>query len=389
MKNTVTMNYEWWFVFSLGLILLLLIGTSYNASIASSPSSEETEKISLYYVTTRNQIFGYDTSSTEPGYDNETYRDFNELTEKCQNETVIFVHGWEESENNVKERLNRVKLSLQDNNHTGPLIGFSWPSDTVWFGANFIAAENGPRLAELISHIKNECPDTNIRLLAHSLGARVVLSGLDSLHTNQTWNNNNFTIKSVDLLGAAMDDEEVSNSSRDILIDQTNWGTPKSDYGHAIEREAINFTNYFSSKDNVLEPNFEKPYPPFQIYPSFEADRALGQNGYQKNPDIPIYDVKKSLPKNYVEKEVKDELVANCDADGDKKVDFPFAEGQLITTGDNHRGYLGYRNVTNNSTITDDGAINLIVENWKNEPSNASPTLESSTISSIICRNGQ
>ena len=74
--------------------------------------------------------------------------------------------------------------------------------------------------------------------------------------------------------------------------------------------------------------------------------------------------LKESLPNNYIENDVKDELVANCDADGDKKIDFPFVEGQHITTGDNHRGYLGYRrNVTNNSTITDDGAINLMVEN--------------------------
>ena len=162
---------------------------------------------------------------TGPGYDDiETYRDLSELTEKpCQNETVvIFVHGWEESEDNVEERLNRVKLSLENNSFIHPLIGFSWPSNTGWPDAKFIAAENGPKLANLISYVKNECPDTDIRLLAHSLGARVVLSSLDSLHKNQAWNNNNFTIKSVDLLGAAVDDEEVSTDPQDILIDQTN-----------------------------------------------------------------------------------------------------------------------------------------------------------------------
>ena len=73
--------------------------------------------------------------------------------------------------------------------------------------------------------------------------------------------------------------------------------------------------------------------------------------------------------------------MANCDADGDKRIDFPFVEDQHITTGDNHRGYLGYRNATDNSTITDDGAINLIVDNWNiNKTSNASPNVESSTI---------
>ena len=173
-------------------------------------------------------------------------------------------------------------------------------------------------------------------------------------------------------MGAAVDDEEVSTNPQDILIDLTNLGTPKSDYGQAIEAVVTNFTNSFSIKDNMLEPNFEKP-----IYPFYETDLALGQSGYQKIPN----DIARSIPNNYIEDDVKDELVANCDADGDKKIDFPFVEGQPITTGDNHRGYLGYRNVTNNSTITDDGAINLIVENWSNnETSNASPNLESSTI---------
>ena len=211
---------------------------------------------------------------------------------------------------------------------------------------------------------------TDIRLLAHSLGARVVLSSLDSLHENQTWNNNNFTIKSTDLLGAAVDDEEVSTNPIDIRNDLTNFGTPKSDYGQAIEAVVINFTNSFSSKDNTLEPNPEKP-----IYPFFETDLALGQSGYQKIP----YKIK--FPGNYNENDVQDELVAYCDADGDHKIDFPFIDGQTIATGDNHRGYLGYRNPVDNSTIIDDGAINIVVDSWINRTSTkTSPNLESSSI---------
>jgi Alpha/beta hydrolase of unknown function (DUF900) len=262
-----------------------------------------------------------------------------------------------------------VKLSLENNSFIHPLIGFSWPSNTDWSDARSIAAESGPKLANLIFSIKNECPSTDIRLLAHSLGARAVLSSLEGLHQNQTWKNNNLTIKSVDLLGAAVDDEEVSTNPDDILIDPTNFDTPKSAYGQAIKTVITNFTNFFSSKDNTLEPNLEKP-----IYPFFETDLALGQGGYQKIP----YKIK--FPGNYNENDVKDELLAYCDADGDKKIDFPFENDQTITTGDNHRGYLGYRNVTDNSKIIDDGAINLIVENWNNELSNSSPNLESSAI---------
>jgi hypothetical protein len=360
------MNNEWGFVLALGLILLLLIGASYNTSIATS-STGETNKIPLYYTSTRDLQNPTYEVETGPGYGNDTYRNFSELTEKpCQNETVVvFVHGWEDSQDNVKERLNRVKLSLENNSFIHPLIGFSWPSNTVWFSAKFIAAENGPKLAKLISDIKNECPGTDIRLLAHSLGARVVLSSLDSLHKNQIWNNNNFTIKSVDLLGATVDDEEVSINPQDILIDQTNWGTPKLDYGQAIESEVTSFANSFSSKDNMLEPNPKKPYYPFQIYPSFETDRALGQSGYQKVP----YDINttKSLPDNYDEKDVKDQLPLNSDADGDGVCDLINPVTNMCTIneiGDNHRGYLGYRNQADNSTIIDDGAINIVVDRW-------------------------
>jgi hypothetical protein len=174
---------------------------------------------------------------------------------------------------------------------------------------------------------------------------------------------NNFIIESVDLLGAAVDDEEVSNTTQDVLIDQTNWGSPKSDYGHAIETEVKNFTNYFSSEDYMLEPIPEKSYFPYQVYPSFEADRALGQSGYQR---VPI-NITKSLPDNYNEINVQDQLPLNIDADGDRECDFgiPGTNICFITeTGDNHRGYLGYRNPDDNSTIIDNGATNIVVDNW-------------------------
>jgi hypothetical protein len=200
-------------------------------------------------------------------------------------------------------------------------------------------------------------------LISHSLGARVVLSALDSLNKNQTWNN---TIASVHLMAAAVDDEEVSMYPKDILNDLTNWGSPKSDYGKAIQEEVIEFDNLFSAKDNVLEPNFTNPFYPSQIYPSFEADRALGQVGYQKVPKYLDLKESKSLPYNYNETDVQNEIVAICDADADGKPDLPFIAGQNITTGDNHGGHMGYRDMVNKSRITHDGAINVVVDNWNN-----------------------
>ena len=137
----------------------------------------------------------------------------------------------------------RVKLSLEKDNYSGPLVGFIWPSDTAWFGAKFIATANGPKLANLIFELKRY-PQTEIRVIAHSLGARVTLSVLDSLLKNQAWSDRNFKISSVHLVGAAVDNEEVSTRPEDILIDETNWSSPKSDYGQAIGEEVINFPIY-------------------------------------------------------------------------------------------------------------------------------------------------
>jgi pimeloyl-ACP methyl ester carboxylesterase len=396
-KNVITSKYKLLFVISFGLLLLLLIVIGQSNIAAISSKKDKSSNIKLYYISTRefgvfnniDPLAPNYNSIVNPGYGNDTYQNISQLKgeQACKNGTVaIFVHGWEESEKNVQERLNRLKLSLAQDGYIGPLVGFSWGSDTVWLGAQFIAQANGPKLAKLIYDITNDCPNVKIRIIAHSLGARVVLSALDSLHQNPLWTGNNSKIASIHLMGAAVDDEEVSNRTEFILNDQTNWGSPKSAYGRAIQGEVINFYNLFSSEDNMLEP-FPQP-PSVPVYPTFERDFALGQSGYQKYPLYPKLDLfynlfkRNSLPKNYNETNVTGELIAICDADADKHPDKPFIEDQTIKIGDNHKGYLGYRNATNNTTIIDDGAIDIVVDNWNNikPTSNINPKFNSSSI---------
>ena len=120
------------------------------------------------------------------------------------------VHGWAINEVELKERLDRVKMSLENNTYTNiSLVGFSWRSDTPWIGAKLIAKENGPNLADFILGLKKMCKeaakDVKIRLVGHSLGARVILSSLDSLNKNPVWKIKGFKIESVHLLGSAVD----------------------------------------------------------------------------------------------------------------------------------------------------------------------------------------
>jgi hypothetical protein len=36
-----------------------------------------------------------------------------------------------------------------------------------------------------------------------------------------------------------------------------------------------------------------------------------------------------------------------------------------VNTGDNHAGYIGFRNPTNTNLLADDGAMNIVVGHWR------------------------
>ena len=293
----------------------------------------------------------------------------------AQKEIAIYIHGFLVNgktlgSENATEIFDRARLSLNNTGYDIILIGFNWDSDITnnkaWEVAKDVAKSNGLKLAQFILDFKKDCPETDVRLLAHSLGSRIVLSGLDVLNKNQEWNNKNFTIASVHLLGAAVDDEEVSKDPWDIVKDPTNnegykninifaledpitLKGVKSAFGEAIEDEVRSFSNLYSSEDDSLE----------WFYPVTEGnDTALGQTGAQ-------YGI--SLPTNYNETDVKDELIDLCDANGRNSCNFPYniVLGAIADVGDNHFGYVGFRDT--NGTLKDNGAMDVVVEEWNKQ----------------------
>jgi hypothetical protein len=294
-----------------------------------------------------------------------------ELSE-CPSEVVLYIHGVWVGENSLEkpsEVFDRLKLSLQSNNYTYPLIGYKWDSDTDispegWNAAKKIAAKNGENLAIFINDYKQQCPQTEIRIIAHSLGARVVLEALDFPNNGTLQNNGTSPILSVHLVGAAVDDEEASTNPDDANDDNpvsysSFEPSVKSIYGNAIQNQVISFYNMFSSDDDVLEPDSECWFTVCQpvYYPKFEGDLALGQSGAQ--PGI-------TLPNNYKQTDVTDEISFNTDANGDGNCDLTipsvFDGCTIYRKGDNHFGYIGFR--ANDTEIIDDGVINRIVDDW-------------------------
>jgi hypothetical protein len=375
------MKRQFVFIIFVGLSLLMFIPYMTTGII----SWGQTTSISFPLVSTR----GHFNNNTGELLANHSTTDYNATNipglevGQCPRELVVFVHGaWVDGNDtafeSAAEILNRTKMSLEKNNFTYPLAGFSWDSNTTiiqtktngWVAIKLIAKENGPKLAQFILDFMNKCADqgSKVRLIAHSLGARVVLSALESLNNNQQWNSKNFTITSVHLLGAAVDDDEVSkdpfyivknpplNTSSildssfnpSILKALKDWYDVygiKSAYGKAIENVVDKFYNLFNTKDALL----------ILLYPPAELDDPLGLTGAQ---------VGISLPSNYNEKNVANNIGPFCDANGDNAIDKPFHENQILTRGENHAGYYGFRSTTIKNMLIDDGAMNTVVRDW-------------------------
>ena len=302
----------------------------------------------------------------------------NEKCPQSPNKTVIYIHGYGVNgktfvSENAAEIFSRVNMSLYNNTNNdikNTVIGFNWDSDIIaskdkaWGIAKHVAKNNGLKLAQFLLDLKNKCPNIDLRLIAHSLGARVALSSLDILHNHPEWNDKNFTVKSVHLLAAAVDNEEISKNPFDIIKDPTNGynmnvtelkypplNKLKSSFGEAIEDEVGQFYNLYSPKDDSLE----------WFYPLNEKDTALGLHGAENGT---------SLPSNYIDRNVQSQIKPFCDADGHNSCDYPYNIILYSTPseGDNHFGYIGFRDA--NGTLKDDGAMDVVVSDWEKQEIN-------------------
>jgi hypothetical protein len=318
------------------------------------------------------------------------------LNSDCPGELAIYVHGVWATNETAEEQTQRTYLSLKKEGYQIPLIGFSWDSNTAfslddvnlskhgWDIAKKIANKNGPLLAKFILDYKKECPDDKLRIIAHSLGSRVILSAMQALHDDGIMNENisaagNKKIKSVHLLGAAVNAEQISLNQSDC----THNVPALKCSGVAIVSESDHFYNLYNPEDNMLGPeDVTLPSclfclcPPFcydvtfkSPYQNSENHNALGANS--KDSTI-------SVPSNYREHNVLSKINADADSDKDSKCDllvnlknfgspFDYNYCTITKSGDNHFGYMGYRSSINTQTVSSSGAIGTVVTDWKND----------------------
>ena len=119
----------------------------------------------------------------------------------------------------------------------------------------------------------------------------------------------------------------------------------KTPFGNAINGKVEKFYNLYNPEDDGLE---------FNRF--FEKHNPLGLVGAPKENTL----------LNYTDTNVIYEIPALSDADGDGNLEECFEENKLVLViGDNHCGYIGFRQPFSNSLL-DDGAIDIVVRDWVN-----------------------
>jgi esterase/lipase superfamily enzyme len=304
----------------------IVFSQSVSATLSDTTNHQQQQMLSI--VSTRDVPI-FDLTHLTKLVD-DTIEKFNK-TKTCPSEIAIYIHGFNKSKNDAGEEFNRLQTSLKNNTYIIPLIGFSWDSKVSWEQAKVNAKKNGEELAKFLYKLKNKCSNTNIRILAHSLGASVVDSTLTNLVEYLDLKNTGDTskiIKSVHLLGAAINNE--------LILDN-------NPFGNAINDTVEKFFNLYNPEDDGLE-----------INRLVEKHNPLGAVGAPKQLTM----------KNYYDTNVINEIPALSDADGDGNLEECFEEnGVALVKGDNHCGYIGFREPFSNSLL-DNGAIDVVVRDW-------------------------
>lgn len=257
---------------------------------ANEPPSvpEDHPTISTYgHFSVDNGTVSLSDDETPTSYDQEG--DWSDLND--QEEVQIFIHGF--VRNNPPawaryEAKERTQAALEEAGYYNPYtLAFNWDSNVGWADANEIAMRNGAKLAQWIRDFRAD-NDRPIRIISHSLGARVAGAVLDALKpdggqpvSSPADPGRNY-VDSVVFLAAAIGPNEPQMNKQ---------------FGPSIQFSTEECYNYHSTNDPVLSENFlghagiAEPQKAPQNYTDRDVSSDIsGHSNYHK-PEIGIMDL--------------------------------------------------------------------------------------------------
>lgn len=201
-----------------------------------------------------------------PWYDIENWEDHG--IPWHTDEITFYVNGWQANYDRGTSQGYECRRAMENAGYWSEVCGLHWDSETgTWSGGKSKADDMGEHLAHLIAWMQDEF-GTGIRLVGHSLGARVIGTCLNYL---DDWGR---SIWSTAFLGGAI--------ASDSVVEDCGWWCTGEFY-HGIMNAGGNTRNYHSQEDEVLN----------DLYTLAEWDRAVGQVGADGTP-----------PENYADHDI-------------------------------------------------------------------------------------
>ncbi|WP_422048867.1 alpha/beta fold hydrolase [Shimia sp.] len=157
------------------------------------------------------------------------------------NEVLIYVHGFNTSQTDMLRRLKKIEDGVRAQGFTGAVIAYDWPSDGTVLAYNTDrtdAKKTAPYLVcDGIVPLLNMTPRPKVHLIAHSMGALVVLRGFAGVGDSASAGARNWKVDEVTFCAADVNADWLERGAWGALV---------------LDRRAARFTNYYSGRDEVL-----------------------------------------------------------------------------------------------------------------------------------------
>ncbi|MFB6163859.1 MAG: DUF726 domain-containing protein [Haloarculaceae archaeon] len=193
-------------------------------------------------------------------------------------EVLVYVHGWLELfAGGAADQGYTLQTALRKNGYGKPTFTYKYPTNSPnWWGQKDDAEADGRAFATWLQSYRDRNPDTTIRMVVHSLGARTGLACLDELVNVDGYD----PIESFAMLGGAI--------HRDAI-------TVDGEFGDAVANGAGQVNNYYSTHDNVMA----------QVFTAGEfGDEGVGAYGAPDGAEV---------PDNYTDHDVSDVVKGHCE----------------------------------------------------------------------------
>ena len=176
---------------------------------------------------------------------NEAQTGVNDITGKPTGDILVFIHGYNNSQEIVLKRHRKLEVDLRMAGFQGAVISYDWPS--AQSGLNYLedrddAKDTARRLRDdcisLFSSQQVAGCEINVHLLGHSTGAYVIRHAFTDADEKSSIKNRPWSVSQIALIGGDI-------SSRSLSI---NDSKTKSLYRHCVR-----LTNYQNPFDSVLK----------------------------------------------------------------------------------------------------------------------------------------